>query len=132
MTQLYNELLHDFTQRLQARREELLTDISIYLGPEGRERFRGEYSTARDQGDESVTNLLSDLGIATVRAEATELADIEQALIRISNRTFGACVDCGEAIAIERLQAYPTAKRCLDCQKRKEDRRGGPDNTPSL
>ena len=45
---------------------------------------------------------------------------------------YGKCVDCGDAITYERLDAYPTAKRCITCQSRHENRRGGRDATPSL
>jgi DnaK suppressor protein len=30
------------------------------------------------------------------------------------------CVDCGDGIAFNRLQAYPTAKRCIVCQEKRE------------
>lgn len=132
MTRLIDELINEFTQQLQSRRDDLIEDISAQLSPEGRERLRGLYGGTRDQGDESVADLLADLGIATIRAEAAELADIEGALTRLNNRTFGICADCGKEIALARLQAYPTAKRCLECQQQYEDTRGGKDSTPSL
>lgn len=132
MSSIPEELATELAERLRARRSELLNEISAQLSSEGREQLHGMYSGARDQGDESVADLLADLGIATMRAEASELADIEAALNRLNNRTFGVCVDCGEDIAPERLQAYPTAKRCVECQKQHETTRGGKDRTPSL
>lgn len=132
MSQITNDLLKEFSRQLQSRREDLLTQISAQLSPEGRERLRGVHGSTHDQGDESVAALLADLGIAAIRAEASELADIEGALNRINNHTFGVCVDCGKEIALARLQAYPTAKRCLACQQQYEDTRGGKDSTPSL
>ncbi len=132
MKKLTSEILKEISQQLQSRREDLLTHISAQLSPEGRERLRGVHDSTHDQGDESVAALLADLGIATIRAEAAELSDIEGALNRINNHTFGVCVDCGKEIAPARLQAYPTAKRCLACQQQYEDTRGGKDSTPSL
>ena len=55
--------------------------------------------------------------------ETAELGDIQAALERIEAATYGVCTDCGVGIPTERLQAYPTAKRCIDCQTRKEQRR---------
>lgn len=43
------------------------------------------------------------------------LREIERALERIENGSFGACEECGEPIAPGRLQANPTARYCIDC-----------------
>ena len=37
-----------------------------------------------------------------------------------SRLEIGICIDCGDAVAYERLAAYPTAKRCLGCQQQRE------------
>lgn len=48
--------------------------------------------------------------------ETAELGDIEAALERLQAGTYGRCCDCGVALAPARLSAYPSAKRCIDCQ----------------
>jgi DnaK suppressor protein len=55
--------------------------------------------------------------------ETAELGDIEAALERIDTGSYGQCTACGVAIAPARLQAYPTAKRCIDCQTVAEQHR---------
>ena len=45
-----------------------------------------------------------------------ELQDVRAALLRIADGSYGECLDCGKYIAAARLQAFPTAKRCIDCQ----------------
>lgn len=55
--------------------------------------------------------------------ETAQLGDIDAALKRIQLGTYGQCIDCGTVIPPARLNAYPTAKRCLDCQIQKEQRR---------
>ena len=55
--------------------------------------------------------------------ETAELGDIEAALERIDAGTYGQCTDCGVGIPPTRLNAYPTAKRCIDCQTVAEQRR---------
>jgi DnaK suppressor protein len=54
--------------------------------------------------------------------ETAELGDIEAALERIDAGTYGQCTDCGVSISPARLNAYPTAKRCIDCQTVAEQR----------
>ena len=55
--------------------------------------------------------------------ETAELGDIEAALERIRAGTYGHCTDCGVTIPPARLSAYPTAKRCIDCQSAAEQHR---------
>jgi DnaK suppressor protein len=55
--------------------------------------------------------------------ETAELGDIEAALERLYAGTYGQCTDCGVTIPPARLNAYPTAKRCIDCQTVAEQRR---------
>jgi DnaK suppressor protein len=55
--------------------------------------------------------------------ETAELGDIEAAMERMDAGTYGQCTDCGVSIPPARLNAYPTAKRCIDCQTETEQRR---------
>jgi DnaK suppressor protein len=50
------------------------------------------------------------------------LAEIEGALKRIEEGTYGVCVNCGKAIAEERLTAIPWATYCIDCKRLVEGR----------
>jgi DnaK suppressor protein len=48
---------------------------------------------------------------------AQHLAQVEDALRRLDEGTFGACIRCGRPIAVERLEAIPWAAHCIDCQR---------------
>ena len=50
------------------------------------------------------------------------LAEIEAALGRIEEGTYGLCVTCGRPIAPERLEAVPYAARCIDDTRALENR----------
>ena len=45
----------------------------------------------------------------------SEISKIARALDQIKNNTYGICADCGEAIPMARLEAYPFADRCIRC-----------------
>jgi DnaK suppressor protein len=45
-----------------------------------------------------------------------QIADIEHALNKIGDGTYGICDDCGKPIAAERLKAVPQASLCLECK----------------
>jgi RNA polymerase-binding transcription factor DksA len=43
-----------------------------------------------------------------------ELADVERALQRLDEGTYGTCVVCGQRVGDDRLEADPTSSRCAD------------------
>jgi RNA polymerase-binding protein DksA len=46
-----------------------------------------------------------------------QLEDIDRALQRIEDGTYGQCTNCGNSILPERLEALPHAELCIDCQR---------------
>jgi RNA polymerase-binding transcription factor len=52
-----------------------------------------------------------------------EIAKISAALRRMDAGEFGACVECGSEIEIDRLFAHPYAITCIDCAEFEEHRR---------
>jgi len=47
----------------------------------------------------------------------SELAEIDHALARIADGTYGVCARCGKRITVARLDARPTATLCIDCAR---------------
>ena len=81
---------------------------------------------AREQLDEGMSADWVDAALAEstlaaddamISQDIQDVRDINTARERLSAGTYGICADCGEAIAYERLLAYPTAKRCIHCQR---------------
>ena len=58
------------------------------------------------------------LGLRNMQEE--QLAQIEEAIEKLDNGTFGICESCGKVINIERLLALPSAKFCLICKRNME------------
>jgi DnaK suppressor protein len=52
--------------------------------------------------------------------EQALLTEVEQALKRIEDGTYGRCVECGQPIPEKRLQAIPWAARCIKDEQRLE------------
>jgi RNA polymerase-binding protein DksA len=132
MPELSEKQMQSFDQRLKKRREELLEIIREELASTQREDYAELAGMVHDAGDESFAELLRGVNLTNRARELEEIQDVEAALERIKNGIFGTCVDCNDSIALDRLNAYPTAKRCINCQSRHENRRGGRDATPSL
>ena len=132
MPELPEKQLQQFEQRLRSRREELRDIIHAELANSQEQNYSELAGMVHDAGDESFAELMRGINLTTRARELEEIQDIEAALERIKNGAYATCVDCGDAITFERLDAYPTAKRCITCQSRRENRRGGRDATPSL
>jgi DnaK suppressor protein len=60
--------------------------------------------------------------LALVRALRANLHDVDRALVRIEEGTYGTCERCGAAIARERLEALPWASRCIEHAQRAGER----------
>ena len=48
------------------------------------------------------------------------LGEIDAALQRIEDGTYGTCVNCGGEIPVARLEAQPWASLCIDCKRQAE------------
>jgi RNA polymerase-binding protein DksA len=132
MPLLSEEELKHIEQQLRVHREALQTHMRGVRSATDSERYSDIAGTVHDLSDESFAELSTALSNASLGREADALREIEEALHRLHAHSYGYCVDCGQPIALERLRAYPTAKRCLPCQQHGEDRHGGKDPTPSL
>jgi RNA polymerase-binding protein DksA len=47
------------------------------------------------------------------------LEDVENALAKLDDGTYGTCETCGKEIAAGRLEAMPTARQCIDCASKR-------------
>ena len=55
--------------------------------------------------------------------EGRYLWHVNEALRRLygSPKTFGQCQECGESIDLDRLDALPHARLCIECKEKEED-----------
>lgn len=126
--------LSRFRDRLRARDQELRRAIHEALVNNEDKTYAEVAGRVLDAGEESVADAMADLQILEMQKEVAEQADVIAALARISNGSYGICADCGDDIGVKRLEAWPTAKRCIRCQTHYETQHlgGGRDKTPSL
>lgn len=78
-----------------------------------------------EASDEALLARLATVDDPLIRQNLQDVRDIIGARQRIAAGNYGECIDCGADIAYERLLAYPTAKRCIDCQREHEKRKAG-------
>lgn len=119
MTPLTQRQIAHLRQLLE-RRHELLSNDIREVSARSEQHPQGELADVPDTGDRSVNDLLIDLDNAELHRDVEEIRDIEAALNRMEKGSYGLCSDCGYVIDYERLAAFPSAKRCLQCQAQHE------------
>jgi RNA polymerase-binding protein DksA len=117
--------------RLRERAAQLRGEIQRTLERSSDETHVRIAEQARDIEDDSFSNLIVDLNLAEVDRDADELRRIDTALARLSDGSYGSCEDCGQRIPQARLDAEPTALRCVRCQEIYEKTHAG-GSTPRL
>jgi DnaK suppressor protein len=68
---------------------------------------------AFDSGSEEVASQLAEL-------ESRELVQIERALAKLRQGTYGLCEGCAKKIPVARLNALPFSTTCIECQREME------------
>ncbi|MBV8257883.1 MAG: TraR/DksA C4-type zinc finger protein [Actinobacteria bacterium] len=97
------------------------------------ENLRDEHPGSLDEEVEEIAatsdNHLAETATATMNREIDYgleensrqvLSEIDAALQRIEDGTYGICTNCGREIPVERLEAYPWASLCIDCKRESE------------
>ena len=107
---------------LRSRQRELRADVAAKLRTQDDPRLVGLRNQMEDTDDWAAADAMAAQDIALVSRDLAELANVEQALARMADATYGECVDCASPIPYRRLAAYPAARRCVACQELEEKR----------
>jgi DnaK suppressor protein len=81
----------------------------------------------KDSVDLSVQDLNKEIALRLGERSSKEVADIDQALLRIEEGTYGICARCSQPIDERRLEAIPTARYDAACQAAIESANGEED-----
>lgn len=103
-------------EMLRKKREDLVLEIS-------RRSKASTESAAQDIGDilDSVSEERTrELDLILTDREKRKLAQIDDAIDRIEENTYGLCEECGVKIPKARLKVLPFATYCVECQEKIE------------
>jgi DnaK suppressor protein len=107
------KFLTDLRQNLLEMKNKLVTEIDSELKAE-REGNKDEgmdtYDLASEERDREINFILSD-------RERVKIKQIDDALVRLEDGSYGVCESCGLEVAEERLEAMPFTRLCRDCQQ---------------
>jgi RNA polymerase-binding protein DksA len=103
-------------------RRPLLAERAALLAPEPRADSNAASQATTGAGETDHINIETERLLEAALDEHARLAlgEINAALARIVEGTFGTCERCGEVIPEERLIASPRARLCIACQRASE------------
>jgi DnaK suppressor protein len=101
-------------------RDEIVSKIAQEMGTKLDEDPRMSTLSAMDIGDLSQLDLDEDIDYTLLGMHIERLREVEDALDRLEEGTYGICADCGAAIKLERLKVLPFTTCCVRCQEKRE------------
>jgi DnaK suppressor protein len=103
---------------LRASLEQELSDLRARLGEMGL-LSGGELSFDQNFADSSQVTAERGEVEALAGSLREALNDVEAALLKLDNGTFGDCEGCGQPIGPARLEAKPAARLCMECASKR-------------
>jgi DnaK suppressor protein len=109
------QTLETFRTELDSSREELLAELHELGADPGSRKVR-QLGDVDDNFADSASATAERAETLTLIEQANQrLADVERALARIDDGSYGTCERCGDPIAQPRLEARPMSVRCVEC-----------------
>jgi len=129
VTPFTEEQTAELGRRLEQRAAQLEDEIRTLNDEAGDASAQAALSTTgapndpADEADRGEQAIRTAVRHAEKERDQQELRQIADARERMRAGDYGQCIDCGVDIAFERLQALPSAERCMPCQERHERER---------
>jgi len=102
-----------FTKLLEDRQRELRLGVA-----KTQEEMRtAQHDYGKDEGDRANTSLAKEIRLGQKSRDQALLNAVDVSLKRISEGTFGECLNCGQEINATRLEAIPWVRYCITCQE---------------
>ena len=89
-----------------------------------RDRGEGRFADVSDMATEIADG---EMALQVAQEQSVEIAQINEALAKIDDRTYGSCESCGRKIPAARLEVLPYATLCVRCKEAEERGRGSAD-----
>lgn len=120
-TRLKDKQLAEFKQRLLEKRRMLTGDVRNLTLDAFRRDGSGELSNMPiHMADIGSDNWEQEFTLGLIENEQQLVREIDNALARIDDRSYGVCIATGKHIGIARLRAKPWAKYCIEYARQQE------------
>ena len=109
--------------RVRARLTQMLTELHKDIAHEVRGASERDLAHINDTSDMASDAADGDLALRIAESETLEAGEIETAIEKIDNGTYGKCEICNTSIGADRLEVLPSATLCIKCQELAEIRK---------
>ena len=116
MVSLDKKRLELYKKRLLERRLQL-QEIVSKTEQDGRE---ADEEAAQDIADKATNSYTKEFLFKKSNDDRFILQLVQEALERLDDGSYGACVVCGGEMQQKRLEAVPWARHCIECQEKQE------------
>jgi DnaK suppressor protein len=106
------------TTALNQEREKLVRQLAD-LGATEQGELTGDVEYGDGFADAAASTAERSEVLGIVENLAKLLADVDQALSRVEDGTYGLCKGCGTEISADRMEFRPTSRYCVDCKARR-------------
>ncbi len=108
--------LDDVKRKLEKGKEQLIKELDYY---KKEDPYLVPDRTMANTVDDDITETEGHDRITATRLNLKQsLAEVNSALKRVEDRTYGICKNCGKKIPKARLEVIPTAALCVECNQK--------------
>lgn len=114
------DTLNLLEEKLHEEKKKLTEELAQFAkrNPHNPEDFDADFPQLGDKEDENASEVAEfSKDLTLERTLEAALRDVEKALARLKDGSYGTCKYCGKAIDEKRLMARPTSTSCIDCKK---------------
>lgn len=115
---LTDKELEDYKKKLTLLRDRLRGDVHTMTDSAMKKNRLDEgsdISAPTQMAEAGSDNFEQEFTLSLMESGAATLRQINEALARIDDKTYGICSECGEKIPKKRLEAIPYATKCVQC-----------------
>lgn len=113
--------LEKIKKDLLVRKEQIEKELAGFTKKDEfiKDNYRSEFPDFGDKEDENAEEIAQYTDNISIEFSLEKtLRDINKALERIKDGSYGKCAYCGQEIAEERLMARPTSNACVECKEK--------------
>ncbi len=104
--------LEEFRELLLKKRREILANIGHLHGAAAEAKVKDQIRV--DDVESAFDNVVAEIGLGLLSTEEEQLRQINEALSRLADGTYGLCAAADHAISTARLRALPWARYCIE------------------
>ncbi|MEK7679852.1 MAG: TraR/DksA C4-type zinc finger protein [Deltaproteobacteria bacterium] len=102
------------------RKRKMWNDLRDELFRKLGKEYNEQFDIPHDIEELALLDIIEDTGLAVADIRRKELEDLDEALRKLDDNTYGLCDVCAEPIDEERLKVMPYATACVKCRVESE------------